>query len=722
MRRLKAVSLLAAPILLTGLLAGTIAQASAQSAGAQATPTIEATNTAPLVTSESEISAIALPEPETDYFARDSYKLTPIICPFKGNVDYDPAHVSCGLLEVPENREKSRGRKLNLHYVKIHARKPDKWDHDEKGDWEKRDDPIIYLTGGPGAAVTNYVKRFVGHGVRDVRDLYILEQRGIGASGDFCLLFNNIDPAASNTSDYAAYQQSSLDKIETCFAQAKASRVDLSAYNTIENARDVKALRRALGFEKWNVWGISYGSILGQAYLKEDPDGILAAVIDAIVPLDPNITFHGIGRHFQRSLDILKEACDADAACAKDFPTFIDDLKSAIVSSWETPIEVENAIDPEYFPSGKAWFFADIVGGATFTQLYEQDNYPALPAFITAFAQAVEDRDQEAFNILTAGGGGSGFFGISQGMYNAIQCNDGWINQLKQAIESDYAANPELAILNGDPGLIDDLAQICKRYGMTPRDPAQYAPVQTDIRTLVVEGAMDPITPPPFAEAIMPGFENGTYVEFAFAGHGPTRSVECAGEFLTKFYDDPNGELDLSCPESMEAPKFLGPIFKTTALTQFGAMAAEDEKQLAGPSLWFGGSTLALLIGAIIYTLAPAARLINGNRPLSTGGARPIAWVTSILGVVSVAGLGMAAYVTNEASEFLLLLGLVGWAKWFALAGLAAGLFGIGLFWLTIKARLREALPIGVLLGLLLTAFGGIGLASFLIYWGILPF
>jgi len=672
-------------------------------------------------------AAIELPlianseESAPDLFTRDTYKLTPMICPFKGEVDYDPEHVSCGLLEVPENREKSRGRKLNLHYVKLHAREPDEWDTEERGQWATRDDPIIYLTGGPGAKAAGYVKRFVGHGVRDVRDLYILEQRGIGFSNDFCPLYGNINPAGGNTPDYGAYLRNQLDTMESCFARAKAARVDLSAYNTIENARDVKALRRALGFDQWNVWGISYGSILGQAYLREDPEGIRAAVIDAIVPIDPEITFHGIGRNFQRSLDILKEACDADSSCATSFPDFIGDLKSAIIDVSENPIEVEDAIDKELFPTDKAWFFADLVGGATFIQLYEQDNYAALPAFISAFTEAVESRDSDLFKILTAAGGPGGFT-ISQGMYNAITCNDGWVTKLKQAYEADYAANPVLAILNGDLALTEEMVKLCKRYGMTPRDPEEYAPLQTDIRTLVVEGAMDPITPPPFAKAIMPGFSNGTYVEFSYAGHGPTRSVKCAGDFLTKFYDDPNGELDLSCPESMEAPKFLGPVMKTSALARIGAMAAEDEKQLAVPALWFGGSALALLIGAIIYNLAPVARLINGNHPLPTGGARVAAWATSLLGVASIVGLGYAGYVTSEASQFLIALGLVGWAKWFALAGLAAGLFGVGLLWLTVQARLREALPIGVLSGLLLTALGGVGLASFLIYWGVLPF
>ncbi|MEL6212143.1 MAG: alpha/beta fold hydrolase [Pseudomonadota bacterium] len=656
-----------------------------------------------------------------DLFERDTFKLTPIVCPFKSDIKYEPEHVSCGLLEVPENREKSRGRTLQLHYVKLHAREPDDWDAEEKGAWEKRDDAVIYLTGGPGARVTGYVPRFVKHGLRDVRDMYILEQRGIGTSQDFCPIYGLVDPAAANKPSFLEAQRAGLAAMETCFKNAKAARVDLSAYNTIENARDVEALRRALGFEQWNVWGISYGSILGQAYLKQDPDGIRSAVLDAIVPIDPEINFQGIGRHFQRSLDILKEACDADATCAKAHPDFIEKLKAAIRSVQETPIEVD-ALDPEYFPSGKAWFFNQVVGGATFVQLYEQKNYGGLPAFMSAFADATLNRDEKVFKLMTSGMGPGGGFGISQGMYNAIACNDGWVEGYRAAWEKDAADHPELGALNGLPALADDVVAICKRYGMKPRDPAQYAPVETTIPTIVAEGAMDPITPPPFAKAIMPGFVNGTYVEFAFAGHGPTRSVECAGDFLTKFYDDPNAEVDMTCPDSMEAPKFIGEILPTRALAKLGIMASEDEKKVAAPAAWAGLSAIALLIGFFVYTLSPIARLINGNNALPTGGARPLAWVTALLGVVSLGGLGYAAYATSKASQFLLLLGLVGEARYFAGAGIAAGLTGLVLLWLSLRARINEPLPIGTLLGLVLTAFGGIGLASFLIKYGVTPF
>ena len=66
--------------------------------------------------------------------------------------------------------------------------------------------------------------------------------------------------------------------------------------------------------------------------------------------------------------------------------------------------------------------------------------------------------------------------------------------------------------------------------------------------------------------------------------------------------------------------------------------------------------------------------------------------------------------------------GALGWTRYAAMAGLASGLFGVALLYMTVKARVNEPLPIGVLIGLLLTALGGISLAVFLAGWGFLPF
>jgi hypothetical protein len=397
----------------------------------------------------------------------------------------------------------------------------------------------------------------------------------------------------------------------------------------------------------------------------------------------------------------------------------IENYKNAIRAVAAAPIELD-AIDQEFFPSGKAYIYHDLIGAAPFSLFYEQKNYPSMPAFISALTRMVEEKNYDALRIVTAGGAPG--VDISQGMYDAIACNDGWHPGIKKAFEEDGLDHPVLAMIFGDPALADEQAQICRRYGATARAAEDYLAVETDIRTLIVEGAMDPITPPPLAKTILPGFSNGTYVEFAFAGHGPTRSVECAGEFLTKFYDDPNGELDMTCPESMEAPDFTGPLFETGAIASIGALAAgDDKKKLLVPALWIGLPAVVFVFGVGIFTLAPVARTINRSGGHSTGGARLLAWLTSLAGAASIGGIGASLAMTAQENALLLLVGLPGWTLWPVIAGLLAGPMGAFLLWRTLRARMRTALPVGVLLGLFLTGAAGIALSAWLAVWGFLP-
>lgn len=655
----------------------------------------------------------------SDLFARDTYALTSMVCPFKGEIDYDSQHMDCFRLAVPENRETQESRTIQLNIIKIGARKPDDWNDESKGEWSKRADPVIYLTGGPGAEASIYVSRFINHGLRDHRDLYILEQRGIGFSDNFCPEVSAIEPAAQNVESFELQTQAGIQQLDKCFKRASNAGVDLRGYNTIENARDVKALRRALGFEQWNVWGISYGSILGQAYLHEDSEGIRAAVIDAIVPIDPEINFQGLARYYQRVLTMLDDLCADDPTCAANFPYFESRLKQAIEAVHKSPIEINDAIDKEIYPSGKATFFHDIIAGLPFFQFYEQDNYPTLPALIDAIATIVEEQDYERFRLLTSGAAPSALGGISLGMYNAIACNDGWVNSYRISYERDRQNHPVLSLLNGPIGDADKMVALCEKYGLSARDPADFAPQMIDTRTIVAEGAMDPITPPPFAKAIMPNFSNGTYVEWPYAGHGPTRSVPCAGDFLTAFFDDPNGELDTSCADDMQKPVFQGPLYTSDGLILSMAKLEEDPKQIAGPAALLAIAVFVLPLAFLMISLSPIARLINGQVGEPSRGARISAWFTALIGTSSIVIFAAAVSATFEASELLFLVGLLGWAKYGVYAGYLAGLFGFLTLFLTIRARRSAPLLIGTLIGLLLTGIGGIALSLAFLVPGI---
>ena len=666
-------------------------------------------------------------EPAADYYARDSFRIDTLVCPFKTDIDYEPGEIECGLLQVPENRDKPDSRFIELHFVKLNSTWDDEAEDDRDEDEEtklapgRRDDVVIYLTGGPGAHVTNYVERFKDHGIRKHRDMYILEQRGIGYSGDFCPKYSARKPEKFDVETYDEQQEASIAAADDCAINAVAAGVDVSGYSTIENARDVRALRLALGIDQWNVWGISYGTILGQAYINADPEGIRAIVLDSIVPINARDEAHywQVVKWYDRDLQKLDELCQADPGCARRYPGLGQRLRQAAESVMGDPIVVD-VEDTELYPSGQARIFPDIVAFLPFVMFYEQTNYPGLPGMIYAWTDIVEQRDETLFKAF-AQSVDDDTGGLSLGMYNAIFCLDGYREAQVVSAAADREAFPILGSVLGTEESSLKLAERCHDLGMAPRDGTQYAPISTDIPALIVAGDMDPITPPPLARAILPGFSNATYVEFPYAGHGPLRSVECGGDLLNLFFDDPEAEPDLSCVDEMEAPDFFVPLFTTGIAPRLALLAVEDEKKLAVPAAWGGISLIVSLIAFIVLSVAPIGRYIDRRQPASVPGARWTAWLAATSATAAAVILGAAIAVTFDASELLVVFGLVPWARFGAFAGLLAGLFGIAAIVLTVRARLKQPLPIGTLIGFLATGAAAVGLSSFLLYWDLGP-
>jgi len=64
-----------------------------------------------------------------------------------------------------------------------------------------------------------------------------------------------------------AYAKATLD----CKRRVAATGADPTAYNTLESIADLDDLRTALGYDKWNVFGISYGTDYALNYMRAYP-------------------------------------------------------------------------------------------------------------------------------------------------------------------------------------------------------------------------------------------------------------------------------------------------------------------------------------------------------------------------------------------------------------------------------------------------------------------
>lgn len=645
-------------------------------------------------------------------------ELTPLVCPFRGRVEYEPGAIECGLITVPENREVPNSRLIRLHYVKIAATGEDAE--------TRREDPVIYLTGGPGVGVESYVGRLKDHPVAEHRDLYILEQRGIANSTDFCEQYAAVDPGLSYATSMEEMERAGAERMRACFREARDQGVDLTGYSTLENARDVAALRDALGFEQWNVWGISYGSHLGQMLLRVDPEGVRAMVIDAIVPNDLSGLME-YERIFTQVIENFTSTCTDLALCEG----LEERLWRAMQGLQDDPV-ILSVEDPEVSPQGELWIPPAGLAYLPFSMAYEQSEHPAIPAVMDATIRLAETRDPivlEGMAAAVADAGDMGGLSISQGMSDAIRCNDGYV----------HAQLAEVEALDDAPGRWEGLiytregarytAQVCEEEGLAPRDRADYALVQTDRPTLIVNGAWDPVTPPWLAEYIHAGMPGSRYVEVPYAGHGPTRSMpDCAGGVLTAFFDDPDVDaLDVSCLEAgVDAPVYQS-LFTTTAQFRFLALTPDAPQSFLLPGLWLGLPALILPLAVLIFPLGFFGRLIDhspvGDLAAETGGARLTGWLAALASATGVGMMAAGGVAASEISMTALIAGLAAPAStgaWLVLVG--GGLGALSLILLTTTSLGGFRIRIGTLLGLLLTSLSAIALAGFLLVWDLAPF
>jgi pimeloyl-ACP methyl ester carboxylesterase len=172
----------------------------------------------------------------------------------------DAVGAEWGTLTVPENRRRPASNALTLSFVRLRCT------------GARPGNPIVFLAGGPGesgidTARGSHFPLFMA--LRRVADVIALDQRGAGASRPSlrCEALAWQTPLDRPTGREKLLALA-LDKSRACAARLEAAGVDLAGYNTAESADDLDDLRAALGADRIDLWGMSYGTHLAFAALK----------------------------------------------------------------------------------------------------------------------------------------------------------------------------------------------------------------------------------------------------------------------------------------------------------------------------------------------------------------------------------------------------------------------------------------------------------------------
>lgn len=450
-----------------------------------------------------------------------SLNFTP--CTLSAPMVPDGVTAQCTKFSVPENAAKPDGRKIDLNIAWVPA----------KEGAEVEPDPVFFIAGGPGQSAVQSYPQLAGAFSRilDKRNVILVDQRGTGASNPLkCESTDeNGEPSeAESIADVEAATRKCIDRLSKV--------ADLTQYDTTVAIADLEAVRKALGVEKINVMGVSYGTRVAQQYAMRYPQSTRTIVLDSVVP---NTTILGNiwARNLEDALDQQFALCTRNSECVKAVGNPRESLDTVMATLRKGPVPVT---------------YRDPTTGEEKHETLKAEEVSALVrmfAYMPAMAALIPHQLHEA----------------AQGRYGSLKA---MTDMLKSGLEDQMMMGMQMSVIcteDGDSVVSDDadkntvlgttltdaMAAMCKIWpkGKMPAD--FHHALSTDVPALVLEGELDPVTPPKYGEETVKTLKNGRLFVLRGQGHNVI-GVGCMPKLFAKFIETADAKkLDGKCLDNL---------------------------------------------------------------------------------------------------------------------------------------------------------------------------
>lgn len=392
-----------------------------------------------------------------------------------------------GWLEVPERWDEVGGRTIRLHFYRFRSTA------------ERPGDPVVYLAGGPGGSGTTAAlgSRFpLFQAMRAVGDVIAFDQRGVYGTSPFLLCPNSWTYPLGEPRTHDRVVELEGRWARECTRFWEAQGVDLAAYHTLASVADLEALRVALGVERWNLWGISYGTHLGLAYIRQHPDRVHRAVLAGVEGPDHTIK---LPSSWESAIAVLDSAAGADPEAMAAFGG-VRSMVERLIQRFDPPRAVATA-DGREVVVGREDVLLTILN-----VLWRREDYAKIPLRLHQILHG--DEAMLAERVADARTNRRGL-----AMTAVVDCASGVSAERRARIEREAAASwLGEATLTTDPW-------VCDAWPHTDLGPEFRAPIESNVPVLFLSGTLDARTPPTNAEETLPGFVNGRHLVIEGAGH-----------------------------------------------------------------------------------------------------------------------------------------------------------------------------------------------------------
>jgi pimeloyl-ACP methyl ester carboxylesterase len=419
-------------------------------------------------------------------------KFEPFTIPFEGqNVSAE-----LGRLAVRENRSNSKTKLIELAFVRL------------KSTADKPSYPVIYLDGGPGSSAINiarfpdYMRAFMK--LREVGDVILLDQRGVGRSKPNLTRLSNdplpVDVFANNDSALRAFKERSA----AAASYFREQGVDIQAYNTIESANDVDDLRKALGAEKLNIAGFSYGTHLGLACIRYH-----GANLNRVVLIGTEGPDHTNKLPFtsDTSLKRLAELAAAAPELNGKVPDLVGMLREVLTRFEKQPVTVQitdqrtkKPVEVQVGKSGLQFLIMRDLGDTNDLPIFPAWFYTMHKGDYSILSRFVERRYNQ--------------FGAGISLMTIVMDASSGTTKARAARIREQAKTALLGEMVNFP-----FPGVDETVGNPDLGDEFRSPIATGVATLFISGSLDNNTPPFQADEVREKFRQSSHIVVENAGH-----------------------------------------------------------------------------------------------------------------------------------------------------------------------------------------------------------
>jgi pimeloyl-ACP methyl ester carboxylesterase len=404
---------------------------------------------------------------------------------------------------------------------------------------------VLLNPGGPGGSGLGFLPYIAPRlsGLAARFDLVTFDPRGVGDSSPVeCLSNEDLDATFGFDPDPvsdSAYQEAvALAKRMADGCGAKYGDA-LPLVSTEQAARDMDAIRAALGEAKLNYLGYSYGTLLGAVHARLFPTTIRAMVLDGAVDpqQSPVAATEGQARGFERALDNFTAWCRRDAGACPIGPDARAAITGAIDRARTAPVKRD---DGRAATSG--WVLYGVVAS-----LYSQDTWPYLAQAVAnlrrgdarlilllADSYAERDDDGDFSNLFDAN--------------LAVNCADSDQHPTVDDVRRLQGEWREKYPLFGPPLAIGMLT--CAQWP-TSRDPYPVGAAEGAPPIVVVGTTGDPATPYESTPKLAALLGTGRVLTWEGEGHTAYPETRCLRDAVEAYFINETAPAEgLRCPAS----------------------------------------------------------------------------------------------------------------------------------------------------------------------------